>query len=95
MGGSPGSAGASPLLPALYWFNYELVREWLCAQARLDEATFMISFASGAISGTVRKGSWGLQPPPQGETGVQYGLGLCHGVGELSPARSPRRWPRC
>uniref|UniRef100_A0A8B9ZEA8 Mitochondrial glutathione transporter SLC25A39 n=1 Tax=Anas platyrhynchos TaxID=8839 RepID=A0A8B9ZEA8_ANAPL len=38
---------------ALYWFNYELVREWLCAQARLDEATFMISFASGAISGTV------------------------------------------
>ncbi|NWQ80752.1 S2539 protein, partial [Columbina picui] len=38
---------------ALYWFNYELVREWLCRQARLDEATFMISFASGAISGTV------------------------------------------
>ncbi|NXT37924.1 S2539 protein, partial [Pelecanoides urinatrix] len=38
---------------ALYWFNYELVREWLCGQARLDEATFMISFASGAISGTV------------------------------------------
>ncbi|NXL54742.1 S2539 protein, partial [Podilymbus podiceps] len=38
---------------ALYWFNYELVREWLCGQARLDEATFMISFASGAVSGTV------------------------------------------
>ncbi|NXT86391.1 S2539 protein, partial [Anhinga rufa] len=38
---------------ALYWFNYELVREWLCGQARLDEATFMISFTSGAISGTV------------------------------------------
>ncbi|XP_075578918.1 mitochondrial glutathione transporter SLC25A39 isoform X2 [Pelecanus crispus] len=38
---------------ALYWFNYELVREWLCRQARLDEATFMISFTSGAISGTV------------------------------------------
>uniref|UniRef100_A0A663F4Z0 Mitochondrial glutathione transporter SLC25A39 n=1 Tax=Aquila chrysaetos chrysaetos TaxID=223781 RepID=A0A663F4Z0_AQUCH len=38
---------------ALYWFNYELVKEWLCGQARLDEATFMISFASGAISGTV------------------------------------------
>ncbi|KAF1549728.1 Solute carrier family 25 member 39, partial [Eudyptula albosignata] len=38
---------------ALYWFNYELVREWLCGQTRLNEATFMISFASGAISGTV------------------------------------------
>ncbi|NXV71865.1 S2539 protein, partial [Atlantisia rogersi] len=38
---------------ALYWFNYELVREWLCGQAKLDEATFTISFTSGAISGTV------------------------------------------
>ncbi|NXL93572.1 S2539 protein, partial [Alectura lathami] len=38
---------------ALYWFNYELVREWLCRQARLDETTFMVSFVSGAISGTV------------------------------------------
>ncbi|KAK2522272.1 Slc25a39, partial [Columba livia] len=47
------SAGVSHLLPALYWFNYELVREWLCRQARRDEATFMISFTSGAISGTV------------------------------------------
>uniref|UniRef100_A0A8U8BWB7 Mitochondrial glutathione transporter SLC25A39 n=1 Tax=Geospiza parvula TaxID=87175 RepID=A0A8U8BWB7_GEOPR len=38
---------------ALYWFNYELVRTWLCRQAWLDGATFMVSFASGAISGTV------------------------------------------
>ncbi|NWJ09160.1 S2539 protein, partial [Crypturellus undulatus] len=38
---------------ALYWFNYELVRAWLCGQARLDKATFAISFVSGAISGTV------------------------------------------
>ncbi|NXG51575.1 S2539 protein, partial [Psilopogon haemacephalus] len=38
---------------ALYWFNYELVKEWLCSKARLDEATFMITFTSGAISGTV------------------------------------------
>ncbi|NWI60198.1 S2539 protein, partial [Calyptomena viridis] len=38
---------------ALYWFNYELVRTWLCRQAWLDEATFMVSFTSGAISGTV------------------------------------------
>lgn len=32
------------------------MKEWLCGQARLDEATFMVSFASGAVSGTV---SWG------------------------------------
>ncbi|NXD26867.1 S2539 protein, partial [Spelaeornis formosus] len=38
---------------ALYWFNYELVRTWLCRQAWLDGATFMVSFTSGAISGTV------------------------------------------
>ncbi|NXQ28837.1 S2539 protein, partial [Alaudala cheleensis] len=38
---------------ALYWFNYELVRTWLCRQAWLDGATFTVSFASGAISGTV------------------------------------------
>ncbi|NXR26313.1 S2539 protein, partial [Cinclus mexicanus] len=38
---------------ALYWFNYELVRMWLCKQAWLDGATFTVSFASGAISGTV------------------------------------------
>ncbi|NXC89645.1 S2539 protein, partial [Cercotrichas coryphoeus] len=38
---------------ALYWFNYELVRTWLCRQAWLDGATFTVSFISGAISGTV------------------------------------------
>ncbi|NWT73929.1 S2539 protein, partial [Prunella himalayana] len=38
---------------ALYWFNYELVRTWLCRQSWLDGATFMVSFTSGAISGTV------------------------------------------
>nr|XP_041577409.1 solute carrier family 25 member 39 isoform X1 [Taeniopygia guttata] len=38
---------------ALYWFNYELVRTWLCRQPWLDGATFTVSFASGAISGTV------------------------------------------
>uniref|UniRef100_A0A8C4YBT2 Mitochondrial glutathione transporter SLC25A39 n=1 Tax=Gopherus evgoodei TaxID=1825980 RepID=A0A8C4YBT2_9SAUR len=38
---------------ALYWFNYELVKEWLCRQSRLDKATFMVSFTAGAVSGTV------------------------------------------
>lgn len=53
-----GSTGVSSP-PALYWFNYELVRTWLCRQAWLDGATFMVSFASGAISGTVSLGCWG------------------------------------
>ncbi|XP_019478929.1 solute carrier family 25 member 39 isoform X3 [Meleagris gallopavo] len=44
---------AGALARPLYWFNYELVREWLCRQTRLDETTFMVSFVSGAISGTV------------------------------------------
>nr|XP_060637104.1 probable mitochondrial glutathione transporter SLC25A39 [Anolis sagrei ordinatus] len=38
---------------ALYWFNYELVKDWLCSQFCLDKATFMTSFAAGALSGTV------------------------------------------
>ncbi|XP_061446717.1 probable mitochondrial glutathione transporter SLC25A39 isoform X2 [Rhineura floridana] len=38
---------------ALYWYNYELVKEWLCTQFHLTKATFTVSFAAGAISGTV------------------------------------------
>lgn len=48
-----------PSPPALYWFNYELVRTWLCRQPWLDGATFTVSFTSGAISGTVSLGCWG------------------------------------
>lgn len=47
-----------PSPPALYWFNYELVRTWLCRQPWLDGATFTVSFTSGAISGTVSLGLW-------------------------------------
>ncbi|XP_026573291.1 solute carrier family 25 member 39 isoform X2 [Pseudonaja textilis] len=38
---------------ALYWCNYELIKDLLCRQFCLDEATFMISFAAGAVSGMV------------------------------------------
>ncbi|XP_034990751.1 probable mitochondrial glutathione transporter SLC25A39 isoform X1 [Zootoca vivipara] len=38
---------------ALYWYNYELVKDWLCTRFCLTEATFRVSFAAGAISGTV------------------------------------------
>lgn len=86
-GGAPRSrcsAGTS-LLPALYWFNYELVREWLCRQTRLDEATFMVSFVSGAISGTVSGGVWELQPPGADERSG------------MAPTALPAccRWPPC
>ncbi|XP_061089021.1 probable mitochondrial glutathione transporter SLC25A39 isoform X2 [Conger conger] len=38
---------------ALYWFNYELVKAKLCAGYSLSEASFMMSFVAGAISGAV------------------------------------------
>ncbi|XP_036392531.1 solute carrier family 25 member 39 isoform X2 [Megalops cyprinoides] len=38
---------------ALYWFNYELVKAQLCVGYRVTEATFMMSFVAGAISGAV------------------------------------------
>lgn len=38
---------------AFYWFNYELVKKWLCQQWKVCDASFMMSFTAGAISGTV------------------------------------------
>ncbi|KAG9350177.1 hypothetical protein JZ751_026530 [Albula glossodonta] len=38
---------------ALYWFNYELVKAKLCAGYSVAEATFMMSFVAGAISGAI------------------------------------------
>ncbi|XP_056672919.1 probable mitochondrial glutathione transporter SLC25A39 isoform X4 [Monodelphis domestica] len=38
---------------ALYWFNYELVKTWLCKMAAKDRTSVGISFVSGAFSGTV------------------------------------------
>lgn len=40
-------------LAALYWFNYELVKDQLCEHARMPQANFSISFTAGAISGAV------------------------------------------
>lgn len=64
-----GSTGVSSP-PALYWFNYELVRTWLCRQPWLDGATFTVSFASGAISGTVSLGRWGCGREERGWDGA-------------------------
>lgn len=75
--GMPGGSTGVSSPPALYWFNYELVRTWLCRQAWLEEATFMVSFTSGAISGTVSLGHWGSFGGawPLWERGM--GLGWC------------------
>lgn len=38
---------------ALYWFNYELVKNQLCERSRVTQANFSISFTAGAVSGAV------------------------------------------
>ncbi|XP_042540493.1 solute carrier family 25 member 40 isoform X2 [Dipodomys spectabilis] len=37
---------------AMYWYNYEILKKWLCEKSGLYEPTFMISFTSGALSGS-------------------------------------------
>ncbi|XP_069815596.1 mitochondrial glutathione transporter SLC25A40 [Dendropsophus ebraccatus] len=37
---------------AMYWYNYELGRKWLCQRYNKSEATFSICFTSGAVSGS-------------------------------------------
>ncbi|KAM8967672.1 mitochondrial glutathione transporter SLC25A40 [Pelodytes ibericus] len=38
---------------AMYWFNYELGRKWLCQRYQTTEPTFAINFTSGAVSGSI------------------------------------------
>ncbi|XP_032944025.1 probable mitochondrial glutathione transporter SLC25A40 isoform X4 [Rhinolophus ferrumequinum] len=37
---------------SMYWYNYEVLKKWLCEKSGLYEPTFMISFTSGALSGS-------------------------------------------
>ncbi|XP_040500232.1 solute carrier family 25 member 40 isoform X2 [Ursus americanus] len=37
---------------SMYWYNYEVLKKWLCAKSGLYEPTFMINFTSGALSGS-------------------------------------------
>nr|XP_051709336.1 probable mitochondrial glutathione transporter SLC25A40 isoform X1 [Oryctolagus cuniculus] len=37
---------------AMYWYNYEILKKWLCEKSGLYEPTFMINFTSGALSGS-------------------------------------------
>ncbi|XP_066210168.1 mitochondrial glutathione transporter SLC25A40 isoform X2 [Saccopteryx leptura] len=36
----------------MYWYNYEVLKKWLCEKSGLYEPTFMINFTSGALSGS-------------------------------------------
>ncbi|XP_006636200.1 mitochondrial glutathione transporter SLC25A40 [Lepisosteus oculatus] len=38
---------------AMYWYNYELGKKWLCEKNDAREPTFMITFTSGAVSGSI------------------------------------------
>ncbi|XP_060758208.1 probable mitochondrial glutathione transporter SLC25A39 isoform X3 [Neoarius graeffei] len=44
---------AGSLARPMYWFNYELIKAELCERYRTPQASFTISFASGAISGAI------------------------------------------
>jgi solute carrier family 25 protein 39/40 len=37
---------------AMFWYNYEILKNWLCEKSGLYELTFMINFTSGALSGS-------------------------------------------
>uniref|UniRef100_A0A3Q3Q3H5 Mitochondrial glutathione transporter SLC25A40 n=3 Tax=Monopterus albus TaxID=43700 RepID=A0A3Q3Q3H5_MONAL len=38
---------------AMYWYNYERSKSWLCEQYNTREPTFAITFISGAVSGSI------------------------------------------
>ncbi|KAM6201599.1 mitochondrial glutathione transporter SLC25A40 [Rhynchocyon petersi] len=38
---------------AMYWYNYEVLKKWLCEKSGVYEPTFMINFTSGALSGSI------------------------------------------
>lgn len=48
---------------AMYWYNYERGKNWLCQWYNTREPTFTITFISGAGSGSVS-----TSPPPSGST---------------------------
>ncbi|KAM6995058.1 mitochondrial glutathione transporter SLC25A40 isoform 1-T2 [Tautogolabrus adspersus] len=38
---------------AMYWYNYEKSKRWLCEKYNIREPTFTITFLSGALSGSI------------------------------------------
>ncbi|XP_071252507.1 mitochondrial glutathione transporter SLC25A40-like [Salvelinus alpinus] len=44
---------AGALTRAMYWYNYEKGKAWLCKHNNIREPTFAITFISGAVSGSI------------------------------------------
>lgn len=38
---------------AMYWYNYEMGKSWLCGLSNITEPTLTITFVSGAVSGSI------------------------------------------
>ncbi|KAI1885485.1 hypothetical protein AGOR_G00204180 [Albula goreensis] len=38
---------------AMYWYNYELGKRWLCEHYNTREPTFTVTFIAGAVSGSI------------------------------------------
>lgn len=47
---------------AMYWYNYEKGKIWLCKRYQTREPTFAITFISGAVSGSVSVYCVALRP---------------------------------
>lgn len=47
---------------AMYWYNYEKGKIWLCERYKTREPTFAITFISGAVSGSVSVYCVALRP---------------------------------
>ncbi|ELK30402.1 Solute carrier family 25 member 39 [Myotis davidii] len=74
---------------ALYWFNYELVKSWLCGRRPKDRTSVGISFVAGGISGTVA--AILTLPFDVVKTRRQVALGAVEAV-RVSPVHADSTW---
>lgn len=74
---------------ALYWFNYELLKSWLCGPHTRDQTSVGISFVAGGISGTVAAAL--TLPFDVVKTQRQVALGAVEAV-RVRPPRADSVW---
>ncbi|KAM6176109.1 mitochondrial glutathione transporter SLC25A39 isoform 1-T1 [Erethizon dorsatum] len=74
---------------ALYWFNYELLRSWLCGPCTRDQTSVGASFVAGGISGTVAAAL--TLPFDVVKTQRQVALGAVEAV-RVRPPRADSTW---
>lgn len=74
---------------ALYWFNYELLRSWLCGPRTQDQTSVGASFVAGGISGTVAAAL--TLPFDVVKTQRQMALGTVEAV-RVKPPRTDSTW---